>query len=168
MCTQRKWATKICEESLQLDTACCRSRCCFATGTSDHDTRTALAFFSFAAQALPTYTSRYSSSVPTGNDHARFGLRTMYRTTRRARAGVLHVARVDFSLEVLDRVLHVRSARCPNTPTRLRNQDFCSSLTGSSLWGFFRSRACYTFRPLHGPSHTCGWLVRLEPDQQTT
>ena len=37
----------------------------------------------------------------------------------------------DFSHEVLDRVVH-RPSPDPNTPTRLRNQDFCSSLTGSS------------------------------------
>ena len=49
---------------------------------------------SFAAQSLPANTSRYSSSALAGNDHARCGLCTRYRTTRRARASVPRVTRV--------------------------------------------------------------------------
>ena len=106
---------------------------------------------SFAAQSLSAYTSRYSSLVPAGNDHARCGLCTRYRTTRRARASVPHVARVISRMRFVSGCCTsgLSVARFPNTQTRLRNQDFCSSLTGSSplrCRESFHSRACYTFR----------------------
>ena len=106
---------------------------------------------SFAAQSLSAYTSRYSSSVPAGNDHARCGLRTRYRTTRRARASVPHVARVISRMRFVSGCCTsgLSVARFPNAQTRLRNQDFCSWLTASSplhCRESFHSRACYTIR----------------------
>ena len=81
---------------------------------------------SFAAQSPSAYTSGYSSLAPAGNDHAKCVLSTRYRTARRARAGVPHVARLIALMRFLTGYCTsgLSVARHPNTPTRLRNQDF--------------------------------------------
>ena len=67
--------------------------------------------------------------------------------TRRARASVPHVARLISLMKFLTRycTFCLSIARYPNTPTRLRNQDFCSSETGSSP-SPCHCRVCYTVR----------------------
>ena len=102
---------------------------------------------SCAAQSLSAYTSRYSSLVHAGNDHTRRGLRTRHRPTRRARASVPHVAWVISLMRFLTGYCTsgLSVARYPNTRTRLRNQDFCSSETGSSP-SPCHCRVCYTVR----------------------
>ena len=105
---------------------------------------------SFAAQSLSAYTSRNSSLAAAGNDHARCGLCTRYRTARRAPASSPHVARV-ISQEALDKILHVRSVRPQISehtikiaqPRFLLIVDWFVTIT---LSGIFHSRACHTFR----------------------
>ena len=119
--TQRRWATDLCEELLQLDTARVAAynsaspvesemTPCVAELVSSTESpplittqELLLRSVSFAAQSQPAYTSWYSSLALAGDDHARCGLCTKYRTTRRARVSVPHVARVISLMRFLTR-----------------------------------------------------------------
>ena len=178
---QRKVATHLCLELLHSDAA----RCCSSSGVQlgfalerektlgvvelvpsmDFPSPTTtqellLRSVSFATQSLSANASVNSSCVPTGNDQARRGLYTKYLTTGRARASVPHVAWSDFSHEVLDRIVQVRSVCCQvtqhtNETAQIRFLYFVNWLVPVSYVWSLSQHGLSHLSFLHGPCHIC-------------